>query len=359
MKVLIVSFSVNGAMGDNFKLVTRYLRESNCKISVLTNTKTDLQSAKDFDVYEIPFNRENLFDFVNPKSYLRIFWITKKVKYDAVLFLSFHPVNLFLFKIIPANKVLFYLHDHEVHSGFPKFDTFLLNFQYNYLYSKNVVLIVSSNYMKKEILRKYSNLNPNRIKVIYLGLLDNLIFPIDKSLKEDIDVLFFGRIEYYKALDVLVNSYISNNQSYNCVIVGKGNLKEVFGIEHLPESITHINDYVPDEDLAKYIQRAKLVVMPYRDATGTQVIQSVFYYGKPIVATDVGCFPEYISDGEDGVIVLKENEKELNQAINLLLSNEKLRIKMGKKGRHKIDNIFSNDNINIKYLNALKSLFTL
>lgn len=352
MKVLIVSFSVNGAMGDNFKLVTRYLRESNCKISVLTNIKTDLQSAKDFDVYEIPFNRENLFDFVNPKSYLRIFWITKKVKYDAVLFLSFHPVNLFLFKIIPANKVFFYLHDHEVHSGFPKFDTLFFKLQYKYLYSKNVVLIVSSNYMKKEILRKYSNLNPNRIKVIYLGLLDNLIFPIDKSLKEDIDVLFFGRIEYYKALDVLVNSYISNNQSYNCVIVGKGNLKKVFGIEHLPKSITHINDYVPDEDLAKYIQRAKLVVMPYRDATGTQVIQSVFYYGKPIVATKVGCFSEYISDGKDGFVVEKENEKALNEAIDLLLSDDELRKNMGNNAKEKVRQIFDNHKINHQFIKA-------
>jgi len=210
--------------------------------------------------------------------------------------------------------------------------------------------------MKQEILKKHPNLISDKIKVIYLGLLENFIFPQECKLEEDIDVLFFGRIEYYKALDVLIDSYKVNNQNYSCTIIGKGDLKEVFGIDVLPIGITHVNEYIPDEEIAKYIRRAKLVVLPYRDATGTQIIQTVFYYGKPIVATDVGAFPEYITGEVDGIIVAPENASELNKGINRLLADNKLRETMGSNGRTKIEKMFSNKNIIAQYISALKSV---
>ena len=94
--------------------------------------------------------------------------------------------------------------------------------------------------------------------------------------------------------------------------------------------------------------------MPYRDATGTQVIQTGFYFEKPIIATNVGCFPEYISNSIDGIIVEKENPKELANAIDKLMFNDELRKGMGSKGKEKINTIFSNDSISKKYFEIFK-----
>ncbi|WP_027385123.1 glycosyltransferase family 4 protein [Epilithonimonas caeni] len=356
MKALIVSFSVNGVLGDNLRLITNHIIDAGQNLSVLTNTGTGLVSNPNMDVLAVSFDRNNPTDFINPVSYFKILKFIKKNKFDSVLFLSFHPANLFISKLIPAEKAIFYVHDHDPHSGFSKFDYIFLKPQYSYIYNGKVTLLASSNFMKKEILKKHNNLNPDKIRVIYLGLLENLIFPHEDSIEEDIDVLFFGRIEYYKALDVLIDSYRSNKQTYSCVIIGKGNLKDVFGIEKLPNGVTHINDYVPDEELARYIQRAKLVVMPYRDATGTLVIQTAFYYGKPIVATNTGCFPEYMTDGIDGIIVPIENPSELNKAINKLLADRTLRKRMGLNGKKKVEEIFSNKSITAEYIAALKSV---
>ena len=55
--------------------------------------------------------------------------------------------------------------------------------------------------------------------------------------------------------------------------------------------------------------------MPYRDATGTQVIQSVFFYEKPVIVTNVGCFPEYVEDGVDGIVVPALDVVALQQAL--------------------------------------------
>lgn len=355
MKLLIISLSVGGAMGDNFKVVSKYLQKSNLDISILTNINTGIKSSSNVKVKEISFNRTKPLDFINPQSYFEMVRFIKKGKFDAFLFLSFHPANIFLFKILPQKKIIFYLHDHEPHSGFPKFDKFFFKKQYDFLYSKDVILITSSYFMRNSIISKYPKINKNNIKVIYLGLLDNLIFNSSVVEDEDIDVLFFGRIEYYKGLDILVNSYNNFKNNYSCMIVGKGNL-DIFGIQKLPYNFTHINRYVSDEELSNYIKRSKIVVMPYRDATGTQIIQSVFYYGKPIVATNVGCFQEYISHGVDSIIVESENEKQLNDAILNLLEDEFQRKRLGANAQQKLDTLFSNEALNQKYLDILKDI---
>lgn len=354
MDILVVSFSVNGAMGDNFKLVIKHLRQSENNIRILTNTNTKINPSENVSITEIPFNRSNPLDFINPYSYLKILLEIAKNKFDAVLFLSFHPANLFVTKFISTKKIFMYIHDHENHSGISRFDTFFLKPQYNYIYKKNIHLITSSHFMKNEILRKHKNINASKVHVIYLGLLENLISHHQENIKEDIDVLFFGRIEYYKGLDTWINSYTKFNSNYSGVIIGKGNL-DIFGINKLPEKINHINTYISDKDLAEYIMRSRIVIMPYRDATGTQVIQSVFYYGKSIIATNVGCFSEYITNGYDGVIIDKENELQLNDAINLLLENRELREKMGHNAKGKINTIFSNAKINQQYIDLLEA----
>ena len=134
------------------------------------------------------------------------------------------------------------------------------------------------------------------------------------------------------------------------------NIKETFNINELPANCVHINHYISDKELAQYIQRSKLIVLPYRDATGTQTIQSVFYYKKPIIATSVGCFPEYITDQEDGIIVPSGSPTILSDAIEKLLVNEKKRKEMGINGNRKLSTIFNNKLITEQYIQIFKSV---
>ena len=355
MNLLIISFSVNGAMGDNFKEVVRLLIGSGINLSILTNTDAKLNRSKEIDICEISFNRHRKTDFFNPYSYFKIWSYIRKSNYDNVLILSPHPVNLFIFKIVRASSLYFYVHDHAPHSGVKGIDSFFIKKQLEYIYSHEMNLIASSHWMKDQIIRTHPNINSNRVNVIYLTGLSNLQFAnISSNQDKACDILFFGRLEFYKGLDVLIEASLHFDQNYKCIILAKGNLKEVYGIDILPSNFIHINSYVEDEMLASYIKSCKVVVLPYRDATGTQTIQSVFYYEKPIVATRVGCFPEYITDGEDGIIVEKENAKDLGTTINFLLSHEDVRTKMGKVAKQKLDTIFATNDIALQYIGLFK-----
>ena len=124
-------------------------------------------------------------------------------------------------------------------------------------------------------------------------------------------------------------------QNVRFVVAGKGDVSQVFGIGNLPSNFEHINKYVPDEELAELIQRSKVLVMPYRDATGTQTVQSIFYYEKPIVALDAMA---------------------LRQALEKLLDNDELRRIIGKNGFEKLIYKFSNDEIAKKYMSIFISV---
>ena len=77
---------------------------------------------------------------------------------------------------------------------------------------------------------------------------------------------------------------------------------------------------------------------------------------KPIVATNVGCFPEYIEDGIDGIIVPALDAMALRQALEKLLDNDELRRIIGKNGFEKLIYKFSNDEIAKKYMSIFISV---
>lgn len=347
MNILIVSFSINGAMGDNFKLIAKYLSLNN-NTFILTNKNINSKDVGTSQIKNINFDRKKPLTFINPLSFFKIHKYIKETQFDIAFILSPHPINIFLYHIINNAKIVTYVHDHIPHSGVKKLDYFFMKKQLNYFYNRSKKIIVSCNWIKKDILEKKFISNSSKIEVNYLGLLENHLYPNNK-IKEDIDVLFFGRIEYYKGLDILIKAAQNLNQ-YKFYIVGKGNINSTFGIDQIPSNCIHINNYIPDEELAKYIQRSKIVVLPYRDATGTQTIQSIFYYKKPIIATNVGCFPEYISNEKDGIIIKKESIEELTDAIKLLLTDKEKRLSYGNNGYNKISSIFNNENIAKKYI---------
>jgi len=63
--------------------------------------------------------------------------------------------------------------------------------------------------------------------------------------------------------------------------------------------------------------------------------------GKPIVASRSGAIPEIVINNETGFLVEPGNINELAEKISLLISDNKLREKMGYKGRARVEKKFS------------------
>ena len=61
--------------------------------------------------------------------------------------------------------------------------------------------------------------------------------------------------------------------------------------------------YVSNDQTASLFERAQVAVCPYVNATQSGVVLTAFAFGCPVVATDAGGLPEYVTDGVSGSVV--------------------------------------------------------
>ena len=135
-------------------------------------------------------------------------------------------------------------------------------------------------------------------------------------------LLFFGFVRPYKGLDVLLEALptVLSEVPAHLLVVGEmwGNKAEYKAqIERLNllSHVTLIDQYVPNEHLGRYFGAADIVVLPYRSATQSAVVQLAFGFGKPVITTRVGGLAEAVVDQVNGLIVPPENTGALAEAV--------------------------------------------
>ena len=162
----------------------------------------------------------------------------------------------------------------------------------------------------------------------------NIVGETDSPLALDIHLptdrpllLFFGLIRPYKGLDILLEALpdVLAQQPIHLLIAGEFWQEETLYrqmIERLrvTTAVTLINEYVPDERLSAYVHAAEVVVLPYRSATQSAIIQVAFGHHCPVIVTDVGGLAEAVADGVTGFVVAPEDPSALAKAINRFLA---------------------------------------
>jgi glycosyltransferase involved in cell wall biosynthesis len=83
----------------------------------------------------------------------------------------------------------------------------------------------------------------------------------------------------------------------------------------LRESVVAITEFVPDEDVYKYFQSSDAILLFYLTATPSGVESMAYNFGLPILATDVGHFPETITPGFNGYLAIPENPSSMAEVM--------------------------------------------
>lgn len=131
-----------------------------------------------------------------------------------------------------------------------------------------------------------------------------------------------------------------NNLLY-CV-AGTGEEKEV--LEKLAEELEIQNnikllDFV--ENAKKYLLGADVFLLPSRNEAFPYVILEAGLLGMPIVTTNVGGVPEVVKDMHNGILVHKENPKEIAHAIEYILKHPERSTEFSKKIHSEVSRHFS------------------
>lgn len=141
-------------------------------------------------------------------------------------------------------------------------------------------------------------------------------------------ILFFGRLSPYKGIDTLLQAMPTVLQEFpqeQLIIAGKKNagfeLDERI-INRYSNNITLMEKHIPNKELACLVQEAKFIVCPYKDATQSGVLMTAFGLHTPVIATNVGAFPEFIEHDVNGLLVHSDEVDELASCIRYALQND-------------------------------------
>ncbi len=181
---------------------------------------------------------------------------------------------------------------------------------------------------------------PERIHVVPMGadtLLHRWAIP---GLKDDgRTVLFFGRMWRYKGLETLARAEPLITASFpdvRIVVAGRGpDLDHWIPVLEERRAFDIINDFVSDREAAELFQKASVVVLPYLQASQSAVLTTAYAFGKPVVASRVGGLPDLVDDGGTGLLVPPGDAEALADAVIKLLSDDKLRRRIGLNAAHK------------------------
>ncbi|MGH6835316.1 MAG: glycosyltransferase family 4 protein [Candidatus Acidiferrales bacterium] len=153
-------------------------------------------------------------------------------------------------------------------------------------------------------------------------------------------VLYLGRLEPMKGVsDLLVGfaGIASRRGDVRLMIAGSGSLdslvKEAAAVN---PHISYLGQLSGTAVLDAYLA-SDIVVAPSRFEPWGLVVNEAMACGRPIVATDrVGCIDDLVAHGQTGFIVPAEAPHALSDALELLVSNDRLREEMGAAATRRI-----------------------
>src|SRR3712207_8108971 len=75
-------------------------------------------------------------------------------------------------------------------------------------------------------------------------------------------------------------------------IVGRPRMDTAVLHAAAPPGVRFVERFVDGGEAAAFFRRADLVVLPYREIEGSGVLATALAFGRPLLLTDVGSFPE-------------------------------------------------------------------
>jgi glycosyltransferase involved in cell wall biosynthesis len=156
------------------------------------------------------------------------------------------------------------------------------------------------------------------------------VVPNGVALPEDVgaeaeppQILFAGRLSREKGILELVEAA----RGHELLVAGDGPLRN---------RVQQARGWVPRDELEQLYARAAVVACPsHREGFGV-VCAEAMAHGRPVVASDVGGLRDLVVDGETGLLVPPGDIAALRAALERLLADGDLRLRLGAAARERV-----------------------
>jgi D-inositol-3-phosphate glycosyltransferase len=209
--------------------------------------------------------------------------------------------------------------------------------------------IVCASQHEKHLLTGLYGADPDRVAVVPCGVDLDLFRPQDKEAarralgcSDERIILFVGRIEPLKGIDILINAaaQLAEESDFHVLIVG-GDRRSQRQVSHLQGLASDLGigervcflGAVDHEKLPLYYNAADVCVVPsYYESFGLVALEAMAC-GTPVVASRVGGLTGTVRDGETGYLISWRCPEPFAERLELLLDNETLRRRFGEAAR--------------------------
>jgi D-inositol-3-phosphate glycosyltransferase len=208
--------------------------------------------------------------------------------------------------------------------------------------------IVCAGEGERDLLSEHYGVSRQRVSVIPCGVDIVRFRPMDslrarRRLGLDLGIpvlLFIGRIEPLKGIDVLIRAASQLDGRFQLLVVGgdekddarKSALRALTGELGISGKVVFA-DAVPHDDLPTYYNAADICVVPsYYESFGLVALEAMAC-GVPVIASRVGGLKETVQDGRTGYLIPWRCPEPFAERLDLLLTNESLRRSLGREAR--------------------------
>jgi D-inositol-3-phosphate glycosyltransferase len=216
------------------------------------------------------------------------------------------------------------------------------------LVAHGVDRVICASQGEKEMITAHYGVSPQKVTVVPCGVDTEVFRPLDKAstrrelglaAKEQV-VLFVGRIEPLKGIDLLLRAVSSLDSRFHVLVIGgdgkdvarKSELAALAAELRIAGKVTFL-DAVPHDALPLYYNAADICVVPsYYESFGLVAVEAMAC-GVPVIASRVGGLKETVQDGQTGYLIPWLCPEPFAERLELLLNNEPLRRSLGREAR--------------------------
>ncbi|WP_111638656.1 glycosyltransferase [Marinomonas shanghaiensis] len=288
--------------------------------------------GKDYPVFFEDLNAysDNVYSYkISPSSSANVFFgifsylkmllkiYSNRGRYDVINFQwsIFFPFE-FIFFILLRDKVIFTIHNDVPHGfkGRRKLTYYILS----KISRKNIFV---SEYTKKRFSDNYFENDKNIVVQhgnMYFG---DYFFQKKERNEYHYDVIFWGRVESYKGIDILLTL---KSLGFEFGIYGRWStsLNKLKNEMEKYEDFHIFDEYINEEKLIAIFNKRAIFILPYKAATQSGVLYTFLAYRVVFIASDVGENAQFLRKHNFHDLIFKRDDpKDIIRAFNYARTN--------------------------------------
>ena len=240
----------------------------------------------------------------------------------------------------PKGPVVVHAYDmtHELFGGGAKSIAFKKR-----AFEKADLIVAISQSTKRDLVRLYPQIHPNKVVVVYLGISEAFLKPNDFSgeVKSRPYVLYVGPRNYgYKNFELLLDVFIEKRYFLDFDLVVAGGEKEVeLNQQEKIKMVTGRNSWFfhkfgSDQDLARLYSKATALVYPsLYEGFGLPPLEAMAS-GCPVLASNASSIPEVVGDA--GLLFDVNDKNDFTDKLGKILQDRQLQLMLKEKGHQRV-----------------------